>query len=250
MSYGCAGARGQEHVEQSARGRIHLLVVTAQLPGEDNKAQSSSDRLALWIEARRIPLLVMALAAALLVLGYRMFLAQPGEAAWAQCLWREVPRSAATWVAMDQPVAPLGQGGEPLPAELLKARLLGACAAPLAPMGSAFAEAPDWPALHSSLAAKRPPRVAEDVSDPRAFVCEVYFADDAALSNVAEHDWGHGDFNAGPIIGRRSSYRPGDHYGQKLSSANSVRFCRLIGPDGRPGRDRFQRAPLPDRAAG
>jgi hypothetical protein len=227
-----------------------LLAVNAQLPGADNKAQSSSDRLALWIEARRIPLLVMALAAALLVLAYRMFVAQPGEAAWAQCLWREVPRSAVTWVAMDQPVTPLGQGGEPLPAELLKARLLGACAAPLAPLGRAFAEAPDWTALHAALAARRPPRIGEDASDPRAFVCQVYFADDAALHKVAEHDWGHGDFNAGPIVGRRSDYRPGDHYGQKLSSANSVRFCRLIGPDGRPGRDRFQRAPLPDRATG
>jgi hypothetical protein len=150
---------------------------------------------------------------------------------------------------MDQPVVAAGTG-EPLPAELLKARLLGACARPLAPMGSAFADAPDWPKLHAALAADHPPRVGEDASDPRAFVCEVYFADDAGLHNVAGHDWGHGDFNAGPIIGRRSNYVPADHYGQRLSSANSVRFCRLIGPDGRPGRDRFQRAPLPDGAAG
>lgn len=216
---------------------------------QDEAPAGSPQRQASLRFAWRVVLLALALAAALVLLGYRLFLAQPSEAAWSACLWREVPTSAANWLAMDLPDAPRG-AGDPLPAELLKARLLGACAAQLAPLGTALAEAPNWSGLFEALANRRPAQPSEDRSDPRAFVCEVYFADDAGLRDVAEHDWGHGDFNAGPVIGRRSHYEPSRHYGQTLTTANSVRFCRLIGPDGRPSRDRFQRAPLPDRASG
>jgi hypothetical protein len=225
-----------------------LLAVTADQPGTQEDAQAATARLARWIGARRLVLLLLVLAAALALPAYQSFLAEPGSGAWAQCLWREVPTSAANWVAMDSAETP-GRG-QPVPAELLKARLLGACAESLAPLGQALAAAPVWPDVRDALAARRPSHIGEDVSDPRAFACEVYFADDATLSDVAEFDWGHGDFNTGPIIGRRSDYDPSRHYGQRLTAANSVRFCRLIGPDGRPGRDRFQRAPLPDRAAG
>lgn len=226
-----------------------MLAVNADMPGAQDSGQSVSDRLTIWAGPRRLALLVLALAAALVMLAYQWFLSQPGEAAWAQCLWREVPTSAANWVAMDQPVTP-ARNGEPLPAELLKARLLGACAMSLAPLGQSYAAAPDWAGLRDALAAQRPDRIGEDNSEPRAFVCEVYFADDASRRDVAEHDWGYGDFNVGPVVGRRSHYAPSSHYGQRLAAANSNRFCRLIGPDGRPGRDRFQRAPLPDRIAG
>jgi hypothetical protein len=136
-----------------------------------------------------------------------------------------------------------------VPSELLEARLLGACAAALAPLGHERANQPDWAALHTALAERQPARAPDDASDPRAFVCEVYFADDAAEGHVAEYDWGFGDFNTGPVIGRRRLPEVDNHYGQALKAANSARLCRLIGPDGRPGRDRFQRAPLADGPA-
>lgn len=209
----------------------------------------ASARLLHGVYSRLALLLALALMAGLAVLVARQFLGEPRPARWSQCLWREAPSSAANWVAMD-PVGTMAGRGEPLPAELLKARLMGACAAILAPAGKSHAAGPDWPGLRAALAGSIPQIVGEDRSDPHAFVCEVFFADDASLRDVAEHDWGFGDFNTGSVIGRRSHYRPAQHYGQTLTATTAVRFCRLIGPDGRPGRDRFQRAPLTDRAAG
>lgn len=220
--------------------------MNADLPRAGNPSPAVHDRLGHWLAARRTALLALTLAVVLAALGYRIFLAEPSDAAWATCLWRDVPTSAANWLAMDSPEP---GSGEPVPAELLKARLLGACATDLAPLHKQQGAPPDWRGLHAALAARYPGRIDEDRSDPRAFVCEVYFSHDAALRDVAEHDWGYGDFNTGPVVGRRSHYDPARHYGQTLNAGNSVRFCRLIGPDGRPGRDRFQRAPLPDRPA-
>ena len=101
----------------------------------------------------------------------------------------------------------------------LTARLLGACAETLAPAGQARAQTPAWSDVSAALAATRPDDIPQDPSDPRAFVCEVYFANDAALGQVAEYDWGFGDFNSGWVIGRRSQYLPSDHYGQRLTAA-------------------------------
>jgi hypothetical protein len=241
------GQGGAKHGESSARGTSILLAVNADLPG--GLEHSGQPEGAAGARARSIVLLALALAAVLAFLGWRFFVAEPTPQQWARCLWQEVPESSSNWLAMGSPELNVG-AGPPVPAELLKARLLGACAEMLAPVGQPRAQAPAWTDVSAMLAGTRPEVIAQDASDPRAFVCEVYFANDPGLGRVAAYDWGFGDFNTGWIIGRRSLYRASDHYGQKLTAANSVRFCRLIGPDGRPGRDRFQRAPLPDTASG
>lgn len=213
-------------------------------PGKDRAQQ-----LQRWLLARRVALLLLLLAGVLLLILWRLFLAQPSHSQWAQCLWREVPTSTANWLAMET-AGGQRPSGEPAPGELLKARLLGACAEPLAPLGRAAAEPPDWAGLSGALRMRYPPRVAEDASDPRAFVCEVFFADDAVQRLAAEYDWGHGDFNTGTILARRRLPAASRPDGTALGPDNSARFCRLIGPDGRPGRDRFQRAPLAEASAG
>jgi hypothetical protein len=215
-----------------------LLAVTAEPTGASAGALARFGGLAARLAA------TLALAAGVAALGFWLLLANPGESAWARCLWKEVPTSSANWLAMDAAGFPPGVGA-PVPGELLKARLLGACSDALAPPGRPRAGVPDWPALQRQLAARAPAAVPADSSDPRAFVCELYFADDGQLAQPAGHDWGYGDFNTGVIVGRRlqSDIRSDS---QRLTAENSVRFCRLIGPDGRPGRDRFQRAPLPD----
>lgn len=221
--------------------------MNADLPGTLGRSEQSDS--ASDTRARRTVLLTLGLAVVLVLLGWRFFVADPTPQQWARCLWQEAPESSSNWLAMASPELD-ARRGPPVPAELLKARLLGACAEALAPVNQMRAPTPAWPDVAAALAASRPERIAEDASDPRAFVCEVYFANDAVLGKVAEYDWGFGDFNAGWVIGRRSQYLPSEHYGQQLTAAGSVRFCRLIGPDGRPGRDRFQRAPLPDRDPG
>ena len=207
--------------------------------------EAPAGRLARLGGLVRQVVMTLALAAAVAAAGYWLLLANPGEEAWARCLWKEVPTSSANWLAMDAAGFPPGVGA-PVPGELLKARLLGACAEDLAPPGRPVAGTPDWPVLQRRLATGRPELIAPDVADPHAFVCEQFFADDATLSDVAAYDWGYGDFNTGTIVGRRMRHERRRHYGEPLAAADSQRFCHLISPDGRPGRDRYQRAPLPD----
>jgi hypothetical protein len=235
--YAAVGARRQYEGERASRNGFPLLAVTAETSGEPVGWLARLGGLAGRLSA------TLALAAGVAALGFWLLLANPGEGAWARCLWQEVPTSSANWLAMDAAGFPPGVGA-PVPGELLKARLLGACSEALAPPGRPRAGVPDWPELQRQLAARAPSTALADSSDPRAFVCELYFADDGRLADPAGHDWGYGDFNTGVIVGRRLSEARSD--GQRLTADNSVRFCRLIGPDGRPGRDRFQRAPLAD----
>ena len=154
--------------------------------------------------------------------------------------------SSANWLAMDAAGFPPGVGA-PVPGELLKARLLGACAEELAPPGRPRAGTPDWPALQRSAGGPPPGDDLRRQQRPaRLCLRAVSLPMMAGWQTLPAMTGAMAISTPAVIVGRRAAGPMRGAAGQRLTADNSVRFCRLIGPDGRPGRDRFQRAPLAD----
>jgi hypothetical protein len=101
--------------------------------------------------------------------------AKAGDQAWAQCVWRTAPVSAANWLGM---AAPSWSNDMETSSELLGHRLIAICsteeANPRKP-----GHLPGWKSLAGTLRRARPPQAgAADLPDPAVQLCKSYATTD------------------------------------------------------------------------
>jgi hypothetical protein len=105
--------------------------------------------------------------------------AKPGDDAWAQCVWRTAPVSAANWLAM---ATPRWSNEMETPSELLGHRLIAICsteeANPRKP-----GHFPSWNSLAGTLRRARPKQPgAMDLPDPAVHLCKSFATTDGRTS--------------------------------------------------------------------
>lgn len=133
---------------------------------------------------------VIAFSAASVVTAFPA-IAGRNDDAWAQCIWDNVPRSAANWLAM--PELRRSYGLQEVPPEyVLQFRLQAACHSQLTLAGRSAPPSFNSRAVRRSLARMRPQIISDDRLDPRAYRCTRFFLNDEQMERPAGYDWGFG----------------------------------------------------------
>lgn len=137
--------------------------------------------------------LALLLAAAGLVPAAPAAAGAKADQAWAQCIWHNVPTSAANWLKMPSPKTFWRYRGSQFPPELvLHYRLRAACHDRLVPPGKRQPPFFDSKGVRLALEAQRPESVGPDKVDPMAYRCDRYFPEGRDIKVPAESEWGFG----------------------------------------------------------
>jgi hypothetical protein len=154
------------------------------------------------------------------------------EFRWAQCLWENVPQSAANWLAMPDAKTEWGSTTKS-PKELLEYRLQAACFDKLIPQSKKFAIDFSPKKVRAALGASKPTSIGHDLVDPKAFQCRRFFKNDVEMQTPAAFKWGFGDFESGHAFASVSYvFAAQGGGGVGLPDAGGLYKCQWIKEDG------------------
>jgi hypothetical protein len=160
-------------------------------------------------------------------------LAGKKDDAWAQCLWKNVPTTAANWLAIRSPEVTTRFNAPETPDVNLEYRLRASCESELTPSGKNRAPALNPKKVKSSLQTIRPNTIGADKTEPKAFRCDYFFEDDTQLKNRARFEWGYED-HLGRHIWSRTDFgfaaaKGGTVY---LVQGGGIKKCYTVKADG------------------
>lgn len=175
--------------------------------------------------------LALLLAAAGLVPAAPAAAGAKADQAWAQCIWDNVPTSAANWLKMPAPKQSYGMAEVP-PEYVLQFRLQAACYERMIAPGKKGPPRFSAKAVRAALEAQRPASTGPDVADPKAYRCTRYFLNDTEMKNAAGFDWGFGsDTSKAQFFSMTFLYSAKGGYAS-LPKQGGLRKCAFIQSDG------------------
>jgi hypothetical protein len=159
-------------------------------------------------------------------------LAGKNDDAWAQCIWQQVPTSAANWIAMPAPKSSYGLE-DPEPAYVLQFRLRAACQERLTPAGKRYPPGFSAKKVRAALITTRPAQVGADQVEPNAYRCDLYFENDTEMKRKAGSDWGYGNpDDKKNFFTMRYFFAGASGRTVGLQEGAGLRRCRIIQSDG------------------